>query len=75
MIPSRKFKGATKKDEKHKHDGNIVFAIRKTRTDKYVAVTGFDVEQLHEILEIGSPKGRDLAARHTWGLREIPGIK
>jgi hypothetical protein len=66
------FKGTTKPGEKYKHDGNVVFVVRRTRKDMSAAATGFSVEQLQEILAAGPKKGLELARAHTWGFEHLP---
>src|SRR5438046_3042158 len=46
---AHKFKGTDLKDEKYKHEGNVVFFIRSAAGDEMGTISGFSVEQLREI--------------------------
>ena len=70
-----KFKGATKKKELPRYDGNIVFLVRATRKDRLGIASGFSVAQLQQILAAEPERARQLVQRHAWSRGELPAKK
>jgi len=70
-----KFKGATKKEELPRYDGNIVFLVRATRKDRLGIASGFSVAQLQQILAAEPERARQLVQRHAWSRGELPAKK
>ena len=64
----RKFKGATKPDEKPKYEGNVVFFVREGKRDRQGAYTGFSVGHLKRIA--AKIDKEPIAAAWTFG--ELP---
>ena len=69
------FKGATKKEEPPRYDGNIVFLVRATRKDRVGIASGFSVAQLQQILAAEPERARQLVQRHAWSRGELPAKK